>query len=397
MAKVLYINPEGHTGLAYHDHSLCSALQALGHDVTLLTCKEFPLWSLSRQFRAVPYYRGKADNKIWLALVYVWATLGLVLFALRHAPDVIHFEVLRIPLADIPIIWLLRCLGFSVILHVHDATPLEQNLLRMAGYKWAYRMVDHLTVYVNAGKQDLVAQYGLSEDKVTVLTHGHYCEFISQGNIESKAVRASLGLGPGDHVILFFGVLRESKGLDTLLQAMPRILEHDPKARLLIAGKPRWPKMLDVYMQLITQLTLEDAVVLEARFIPDEEVEDIFTASDVVALPYRKAYYSGVIKLAYSHRKAVVVSRLGGLVELLREGETGYFAEVGDPDDLADKLLLLLKDDELRQQMGEAARTWVEREFSWSKTAAQLTQVYDRLQVDLADRHSLIAFRSRGR
>jgi glycosyltransferase involved in cell wall biosynthesis len=379
LTRILYINPEGHTGLAYTDHSLCNALETLGHEVTLLTCKEYPLWSLPRQFRAVPQYQGKADNKMCLALTYVMATIRLIPFAIRYTPDIIHFEVLRIPLADIPILLLLRCLGFPVVLNVHDAIPLEKSLLRMTGYRWTYHIADHLTVYANATRQDLVEKLGVPKDKVTVLTHGHYCDFISQDSVDSKTARVLLGLAPDDHVILFFGVLRESKGLDTLLWAMPRILEHDAKAKLLIAGKPRRPEELNTYRHLISRLDLEDAVVLEDRFVPDDEVERVFAASDVVALPYRKAYYSGVIKLAYSHGKAVVASNVGGLAELLKEGETGYFSEPNNPDDLADKLLGILEDDESRYTMGLAAEQWVRAEYDWIKTARQLDAAYKRL------------------
>ena len=379
MIKILYINPEGHTGLAYHDYSLCTALQTLDLDVTLLTCKEFPLWSLPRAFRAVPYYQGKANNHIWLALIYVWAMFGILPFALRYKPDIIHFEVVRIPVVDILVFCFLRFLGFSIALHVHDATPLEKNALRLAGYKWLYQVIDHITVYVETAKQELISLHHVPEYKITVLPHGNYYNFITQINVDVKSIRASLGLAADDYVILFFGVLRESKGLDILLQAMPNILKKEPRAKLLVAGKPRWPEELEKYRQLIIQLGIEDVVLLEARFIPDEEVDSIFAACDVVALPYRKAYYSGVIKLAYSHKKAVVASKSGGLIELLEDGKTGYFVEPENADDLAEKLLLLLENDELRRKMGETARQWVVREFSWSKTARQLTQVYDRL------------------
>lgn len=378
MAKVLYVNSEGYTGLAYHDYLLCEALQVSGHDVTLLTCREFPLWSLPRSFRSVPYFRGKGASKTRMGMKYAWAMLGLVPFALKQKPDIIHFEVLRIPVFDIPVICLLRLLGFPVVLHVHDVTPLEPNLIRMLGFKQSYRVVNHLTTYTEAGKDELTSKYGLDDRRVTVLTHGHYCGFVSNNNVDVEAARAALGLHADDRIILFFGVLRQSKGVDVLLKAMPHILEREPKAKLLVAGKARWEKELDAYKQLITHLRIADSVFLKTTFIPDEEVESIFAASDVVALPYRKAYYSGVIKLAYSHRKAVVASKLGGLMELLENGKTGYFVKHDDPDDLAEKILLLLNNAELRRQMGNAGRLWVESEFSWVKTALQLSQVYKR-------------------
>jgi glycosyltransferase involved in cell wall biosynthesis len=165
--------------------------------------------------------------------------------------------------------------------------------------------------------------------------------------------------------VLFFGLVRAYKGLDVLLRAVARARQHLPLT-LVVAGEfyqDRAP-----YDALVGELGLQDAVRIVDRYIPNEEVEPYFRAADVVVLPYTSATQSGIAQIALSFERPVIVTRVGGLPEAVRDGETGLVVPPGDPAALAAALLELLRPDRAAAMAphlkGEAER------FSWDAMAA---------------------------
>jgi glycosyltransferase involved in cell wall biosynthesis len=118
--------------------------------------------------------------------------------------------------------------------------------------------------------------------------------------------------------------------------------------------------------------------------IPDEDVPFYFRAADVVVLPYRRVYQSGVLLMAYSFSKPVVASAVGGLKETIRDGETGYLVRSEDPDALARALGEILGDPARAAAMGEAGYRLVAERFSWDVIARQTLAFYQEvLEGDL--------------
>lgn len=144
--------------------------------------------------------------------------------------------------------------------------------------------------------------------------------------------RRKYGIGADELVLLFFGHIRAYKGLPVLLRAMPAILEQRA-VRLLIAGEFYEPRAR--YDALIAQLDLRERVTIIDRYLPNEEVPDVFAAADVCVLPYVSATQSGVAKVAYGFAKPVITTNVGGLSEEVIDGETGYVVAPEDPAAIA--------------------------------------------------------------
>jgi len=134
-----------------------------------------------------------------------------------------------------------------------------------------------------------------------------------------------LGLSPGGRYILFFGLIRDYKGLDILLRAMadPRI--NALEVKLLVAGE--FYSDPAPYMKLIHDLALEKNLVLNTEFIPDDRVALWFNAADMVVQPYKSATQSGVTQIAYHFHKPMVVTRVGGLPEMVPHDVAGYVVD----------------------------------------------------------------------
>jgi glycosyltransferase involved in cell wall biosynthesis len=155
-------------------------------------------------------------------------------------------------------------------------------------------------------------------------------DWFNMGHYSRDGSRRELDLH--GRVLLFFGLVRRYKGLDILLRAFARIAQQ-LDATLLVVGEfyeDRGP-----YDRLINELGIGERVRVTDRYVANEEVEKYFKACDLVVLPYREATQSGIVQTAYSFEKPVVVTRVGGLPDVVTDGKTGYVVEPDDPEALA--------------------------------------------------------------
>lgn len=143
--------------------------------------------------------------------------------------------------------------------------------------------------------------------------------------IQKQEACQLLGINPHDKIILFFGFIRNYKGLDLLLAAMadPRIQQEGIK--LLIAGE--FYENPTMYQELITKLGISHSLILHTHFIPDEQVRNYLCATDLVVQPYRQATQSGVTPLSYHFEKPMVVTNVGGLPDLVPHERVGLVCE----------------------------------------------------------------------
>ncbi len=191
--------------------------------------------------------------------------------------------------------------------------------------------------------------------------HPIYDHF-DRGRFDRESARRHLGLR--GEVVLFFGLVRPYKGLGTLLEAFARFA-RGREATLVVAGEFYEPR--EPYDRQVERLGIGDRVRWIDRYVPDEEVEPLFRAADVVVLPYRSATQSGVVQTAYGFARPVIVTRVGGLPDVVRDGETGFVVEPDDAQALADAMRRFF--DEARADAMEAAVIADRERFSWERCA----------------------------
>jgi glycosyltransferase involved in cell wall biosynthesis len=173
--------------------------------------------------------------------------------------------------------------------------------------------------------------------------------------------------------IAFAGRLVREKGADVLLRAFAKVVQQIPEARLILCGQG--PERAHIE-KLTAELGLAQSVSITG-FRPHEEIERIFRESWVVAIPSIWEEPFGQVTLeAMSNSVAVVASRLGGLEEIVRNGQTGFLVQRGDPNAFAAALLKILGDRELAERMGRAGRELALAEFSETKMVDRFEQFY---------------------
>lgn len=150
-------------------------------------------------------------------------------------------------------------------------------------------------------------------------------------------MRKELGFSQEDKILLFFGYVRKYKGLDLLIDALPGIKASIPNAKLLVVGE--FYDSPDFYHEKIKSLGITNDTTIINKFIPNEDVAKYNKISDLIVLPYRSATQSGILSVAYSFLKPVVVTNVGGLSELVEDKKTGIIINPDSPKEIANGVI----------------------------------------------------------
>jgi glycosyltransferase involved in cell wall biosynthesis len=178
-----------------------------------------------------------------------------------------------------------------------------------------------------------------------------------------------------EKVVLFFGQIKQVKGMDYLLHSFAAVLEHFPETKLVIAGK-LWKDNWDVYEEIIKASDIGASIIKHIKYIPDEAVSDYYCAADLIVLPYKEIYQSGVLLMAMSYRTPVVVSDIKGMTEVVTHNKNGFVFKSEDSFDLANKINEALSDSELRNKVSDNAFIDMENKYDWDEIARKTSRLY---------------------
>jgi glycosyltransferase involved in cell wall biosynthesis len=216
--------------------------------------------------------------------------------------------------------------------------------------------------------------FGYPCERTKVIKHGSQAVFEADPGV-SQQLHARYGLNGDEPVILFFGTLRPSKGIDILVSAFASV-RATVAAKLLIVGYPTKRMDMASLESSINALALREAVILDTRYVPMEEVGAIQSLADIVVLPYRNATQSGALYLAYQFARPVVATAVGGLVEDVLHEKTGLVVPPEAPDDLASALIRLIEDRKLAAELGRNGHAFAERQHAWPTIAGDILVEY---------------------
>jgi D-inositol-3-phosphate glycosyltransferase len=199
--------------------------------------------------------------------------------------------------------------------------------------------------------------------------YDHYGKSISR-----EDALTNLNLDPKYRYILFFGFIRDYKGLDLLLEAFAQIDYKKLKIRILVAGE--FYSNEKKYTDLIEHLNLKHEVILRTDYIPDNEVNSFFCASDLIAQPYKTATQSGVTQIGYHFDKPMLVTNVGGLAEIVDHNKGGYVV----PPTSSDVALALEDFFNMNRKHKMEAHVEISKErFSWSYFCRSIMKIYEQI------------------
>ncbi|MEX0599175.1 MAG: glycosyltransferase [Rhodothermales bacterium] len=219
--------------------------------------------------------------------------------------------------------------GIRVYAVVHNVVPHEKHVGDDRLGRFFLEKCEGFVTLSDAVAEDL-DELGMTAPRETV-AHPVYQHFGDR--VDRDEARKRLGVDADVELLLFFGFVRPYKGLKNLLRAMPGIVAARPNVRLIVAGE--FYDREEPYREIIDRLGLTDVVDVRNDYVPEEEVSDYFSAANVVVQPYETATQSGVVQTAYNFDRPVIVTDVGGLAEVVPDGEAGYVVPPNDPDALA--------------------------------------------------------------
>jgi glycosyltransferase involved in cell wall biosynthesis len=233
-----------------------------------------------------------------------------------------------------------KMLGKKIALTAHNVNQARRDgkdsLLNRVTLRIQYRLTDHIFVHTPKMKSELCQDFDVLPKKVTVLRHPINNAFPDTALTPAQA-KQRLGLRLDEKAILFFGRIRPYKGIEHLLVTFRLLVDRHADYRLIVAGEPK--KGSEEYREEIERAVKtefdRDQIILRIQFIPDEEMEVYLKAADVLVLPYKEIFQSGVLFLAYSFGLPVVATDVGSFREEIVEGQTGFLSKPGDPTEFA--------------------------------------------------------------
>jgi glycosyltransferase involved in cell wall biosynthesis len=377
--RVLMVAGASTGGLYTYTDALCIGLCSIGADVTVLTN---PLWAdLPRPFKVDRRLFEFIDKKKQWSQMH-WAAdrfyRSLInssrrnRFAIRERFDVVHFQGVGTPLLDQ---FFLKPLArqLPVVLTVHDVKPHYERFVSRASFiKRSLQIPRRLIVHYEDGKRQLADHWGICSEHIDVILHGIMSV---QNPPDQMDARKKLNLPQDRQIILFFGGIRPNKGLDVLLKALKIVKARKQRVLLVIAGGLLGRFNFDSYTDMIRKTGLSEHVHTFIDFIPEEDVDYFFAASDLVVLPYLKfEAQSGVLLRAYAHKKPVVVSNVGAMGELVSSDNIGLAVEPGAVEPLAKAVINALDDlDKFQSHYSPD----LERKYGWEHIAELTMRSYE--------------------
>ena len=179
--------------------------------------------------------------------------------------------------------------------------------------------------------------------------------------VERNSALQELSLDSNNRYMLFFGLIRDYKGLDIMLKAYADSRLRQMGVKLIVAGE--FYNNAEKYFELEKELGLEGEVIWHREFVPDSKVRYYFGAADIIVQPYKSATQSGVTQIAYHFEKPMIVTNVGGLAEIVPNGKAGYVVEP-DEREIADAIVDFFGNN--RQEEFREGLLFEKKKYAWS-------------------------------
>src|SRR5262249_33799494 len=266
----------------------------------------------------------------------------LICYAAKAKPVIFHILWNnRIEIFDRTLLMLYyKLLGKRLVLTAHNVDKSKrdggQSFLNRFSLRWQYRLSDHIFVHTEKMNNELVTEFGVAKEKVSVIPFG-INNTVPNTSLSTAEAKQKLGINKDERALLFFGNIAPYKGLDYLVAALIELSKEFSNYRLIIAGSI---KDCQTYWRAVEQSIIlgnvGERIIRKIEYVPDEDTEIYFKAADVLVLPYTYIFQSGVLFLGYSFGLPVIASNTGSMQEDVIPGKTGFIHEAKNAVALAE-------------------------------------------------------------
>lgn len=349
--KIMLITCNRSGGMVHYVSQLANALSCID-EVVVLGPEDMDLSHFSDRVRVKQVTMGNTMGNFLKRIVNPMNMFRFLRTIRDENPDIVHINE--------PTIWVGLALPFlskyPIVNTIHDANPHlgSRKIDQKIGRRLHFTRSNGIIVHGRWAQEQLRSQ---GVEGARAIPHGDYA-FLST-SYEKLAE---------EDAVLFFGRIEDYKGLGYLIEAMDIVHRRCPGTRLIIAGSGDFSKY--------AALTSSDLFEIHNEFIPDEDIPRYFQRARAVVLPYVEGTQSGVIAIAYAFKKPVIASRVGCIPEIVDDGVTGFLVPPMSVQALADSIIKVINDDELRAELGSNAYKKMQEEISWNRIAGLTRDSY---------------------
>lgn len=403
--RVAVVEQRGSGGMIHYAYQLCTALANEGVEVELITAREYELEDFPHNFKVNrlmnlwslndPLLSKAPRNKLeivakkifWAArrgarairLILQW--IKLTNYIIKTKPDITQFGATEFPFEAFFLQRLKRNgLATSEICHEFESRDVRGFLanIKKRLNRLVFESFTVIFLHGETNRKKFLSFYNIPAERIYAIVHGNEQIFPAPPNLNEIAqkLKTQYQITDEHRVVLFFGTITPSKGVDDLVRAFAQVCMQNKNARLIIAGMPTKHMDMQALIQLIADLSINDYVIFDSRYLAMEEIAPLMSIAHVVAYPYVNSSQSGALQVAYTFGKAVVATNVGGFPDVVEEGKSGYLVPINSPRELAQALIKVIDNPSVAKKMGTYAKHLSETRFAWEPIAHDILAVY---------------------
>jgi len=258
---------------------------------------------------------------------------------------------------------------------IHDAQPHPGfDRLRTRFMRWnTLRYTNHWFTHGEKLKKKMIDMFRFPKEKITVVPKGHYEIFKNYSSVTHKEEPNS---------VLFFGNITKYKGLEYLIKAEPLISHYVQDLKITIAGKVATGRNKNANFEFNRYAKLmknKNRFKILNKRIASDVVSELFQKASLIVMPYIEASQSGILSIAFGFGKAVVITDVGALSEIVKDGKTGFIVEPGNIRMLATAIIKLLKNSNIKNKFEEESYAYAKNELSWERVTETTVAKYSKI------------------
>jgi len=364
--KISIIDPVGgHGGMDYYDYGLSYGLAYNFSSVKYYTGSKTK-YRHYQNVQTIDVFKNvwdkKRPNKFFFFLV---GYLKAFKISKRSKSEVLHFQFFSLGSLNLIILGLAFFFKQKKVVTLHDIESFHKSSFKLIS-KMCLKLIDGIIVHNKFSKSELEKNFNFNRP-ISIIPHGNYLPFVEPQPLAINSPIIN---------ILFFGQIKEVKGVDLLLDAMAEVVKTNHKYHLTIAGRP-WKTDVKRYENKIKELGLSKYVTTHFKYIQDDDVKQFYKNASIIVMPYKKIYQSGVLLLTLSYGRTVIVSNLPSFTEVISNNQNGFIFESGNSLSLANCILNL--NSELISNVTLNSKQIISQKYDWKVIGKATLSFYKKL------------------
>jgi len=352
--------PKWLSGTEIATYNIAKYLAKRGHNVCVITSKDEELPEIEAK-DGFQIYRTKFYNIKFLGCVIFWTNIIPILKKIN--PDIIHSQMIGM---GVPALAAKKLFGKPYVVWGRGSDVYLSRKFEKLILKPVVKNADAVIALTEQMKGKIEEYY--KRDAFVIPNGINLGEF---DNLSKENLRIELRIGQDEKVIIYIGRLYPVKGVEYLIKAMNLIKNKEPNTKLILIGDGSEKEKL---REMVKKLNLDDCVIFLPQ-VSNQNIPKYTVASDVFVLPSLSEGFPLTILEAMASGLPIVTTRICGLPEIIKEGENGFLVEPANPEQLAEKILFILENDESRAKISANNKESV-KQYSWENIIDKLEKIY---------------------